>query len=142
MNPSIGEKMLSRMKELPPVRLIVISFFVVITLGTILLCLPVSSRQFVFTHPIDALFVATSATCVTGLTPFDSWTHWNTFGQMVVLCLIQVGGLGLASLTTGFAVLMRKKLGLKELWLASESANGSTLNVRSLLRIMLRFTFV
>ena len=142
MNPSIGEKMLSRMKELPPVRLIVISFFVVITLGTILLCLPVSSRQFVFTHPIDALFVATSATCVTGLTPFDSWTHWNTFGQMVVLCLIQVGGLGLASLTTGFAVLMRKKLGLKELWLASESANGSSLNVRSLLRIILRFTFV
>ena len=142
MRPKFGEKLSHYVKELPPVRLIVISFLLVITLGTLLLWLPVSSRNLTFTHPLDALFIATSATCVTGLTPFDTWTHWNSFGQAVILCLIQVGGLGLASITTGFAVLLRKKLGLRELWLASESANGNSLDVRRLLGIILRFTFV
>lgn len=142
MNPSFGEKLAGRIKETPPVRLIVISFLAVITLGGLLLWLPVSSRSLTFTHPIDAFFVSASATCVTGLVPFDTWTHWNPFGQAVILCLIQIGGLGLASITTGFAVLLRKKLGLRELWLASESANGNSLNVRLLLGIILRFTLV
>ena len=142
MNPSFAEKLAGRIKETPPVRLIVISFLAVITLGGLLLWLPVSSRSLTFTHPIDAFFVSASATCVTGLVPFDTWTHWNPFGQAVILCLIQIGGLGLASITTGFAVLLRKKLGLRELWLASESASGNSLNVRLLLGIILRFTLV
>ena len=142
MNPSFGEKLAGRMKDTPPVRLIVMSFLMVITLGSILLWLPFSSRDFTFTHPVDAFFVSTSATCVTGLTPFDTWSHWNPFGQGVILCLIQIGGLGLASITTGFSVLLRKKMGLRELWLASESANGSSLDVRRLLGIILRFTLV
>ena len=142
MNPSFGEKLAGKMKDTPPVRLIVMSFLIVITLGSFLLWLPISSRDFTFTHPVDAFFVSASATCVTGLTPFDTWTHWNPFGQGVLLCLIQVGGLGLASITSGFAVLMRKKMGLRELWLASESANGNSLDVRRLLGIILRFTLV
>ena len=142
MNLSIGERLANRIKVTPPVRLIVVSFLIVIALGTILLCLPVSSRNLTFTHPLDALFVATSATCVTGLTPFDTWTHWNPFGQVVILCLIQVGGLGLASITSGISVLLRKKLGLRELWLASENASGGSLDVKRLLGIILRFTLV
>lgn len=142
MNPSIGERLANRIKVTPPVRLIVVSFLIVIVLGSILLCLPISSRNFTFTHPLDALFVATSATCVTGLTPFDTWTHWNPLGQAVILCLIQVGGLGLASITSGVSVLLRKKLGLRELWLASENSSGGSLDVKRLLGIILRFTLV
>ncbi len=142
MNLSIGERLANRIKVTPPVRLIVVSFLIVIALGTVLLCLPFSSRNLTFTHPLDALFIATSATCVTGLTPFDTWTHWNPFGQVVILCLIQVGGLGVASITSGVSVLLRKKLGLRELWLASENANGGSLDVKRLLGIILRFTLV
>lgn len=142
MNLSIGERLANRIKVTPPVRLIVGSFLIVIVLGTVLLCLPVSSRNLTFTHPLDALFIATSATCVTGLTPFDTWTHWNAFGQVVILCLIQIGGLGLASITSGISVLLRKKMGLRELWLASENASGGSLDVKRLLGIILRFTFV
>ncbi|HIY28915.1 MAG TPA: cation transport protein [Firmicutes bacterium] len=142
MNPTLSERLIHRMKETPPVRFIVISFAIIITLGTLLLWLPMSSRNFAFTHPVDAFFTAASATCVTGLVPFDTWTHWNGFGQVVIILLIQVGGLGVSSITSGFAVLMRKKMGLRELWLASESANGDSLDVRRLLGIILRFTLI
>lgn len=83
-----------RLKSVPPVRLIVVSFFVVIMIGTTLLTLPITSRSGQFTAVIDALFTATSATCVTGLVTFDTWTHWNVFGQVVIILLIQTGGLG------------------------------------------------
>ena len=74
-----------RLKSVPPVRLIVVSFFVVIMIGTTLLTLPITSRSGQFTAVIDALFTATSATCVTGLVTFDTWTHWNVFGQVVII---------------------------------------------------------
>ena len=70
------------------------------------------------------MFTATSATCVTGLVVFDTYVYWSVFGQIVILTLIQLGGLGLVTLTTFFNIAIRKKLGYKRLQLAQESVNS------------------
>lgn len=131
-----------RWREVAPVRLIVASFFLVILVGTLLLTLPLSARDGKATHVLDAFFTATSATCVTGLVVFDTWTHWNAFGQAVILMLIQVGGLGIITFTTGFNLLLHKKIGLRNLLLARENVSGNTLDIGSLIKMILRFTFV
>lgn len=136
--PSLKKKL----KGIPPVRLIVVSFLLVILAGTILLCLPISARNGMPTAPLDALFTATSAVCVTGLIVFDTWSHWNLFGQIVILLLIQIGGLGLVTFTTGFTLLLRRKLGFRDMQLAVESTAGSVLHVRRLIKIILLFTFL
>ena len=76
-----------------PTRMITASFLAVILTGTLLLCLPISSKAREFTSLLDCLFTATSATCVTGLIVYDTYTHWSLFGQGVIMALIQVGGL-------------------------------------------------
>lgn len=136
-----GSAFPKKKKHATPVRLIVISFLVIILVGTVLLWLPVSTWNATFTPIWDALFTATSATCVTGLGVYDTYTHFNYFGQGVILMLIQVGGLGFATMATGFSVLLRRKLGLRELLLASESASGDSLDIARLLRVVLSFTF-
>ena len=83
--------LVKKIKTFAPVRLFVSSFVLIIIIGTILLMLPVSARDGRFTPVIDALFTSVSATCVTGLVVFDTWTHWNAFGQAVILLLIQYG---------------------------------------------------
>lgn len=85
---------------------------------------------------MDALFTATSATCVTGLSVYDTFMHWSYFGQGVLLVLIQCGGLGLAAFATGLTLLVRRRIGIRHLVLARESAGGSNLDVISLLRIV------
>lgn len=80
-------------------QVICISFVLLIALGTLLLTLPISSRSGRL-GVVDAMFTATSATCVTGLVVRDTWTQFTPFGQAVVLLLIQVGGLGLVTLTS------------------------------------------
>ena len=82
-------------KKLSTFQLIIISFALIILLGTVLLTLPVSSKAKCFTPFSDALFTATSATCVTGLVVHDTATYWSNFGQVVILLLIQIGGLGI-----------------------------------------------
>jgi trk system potassium uptake protein TrkH len=129
-----------RLKNVPPVRLIVISFLVVIFVGTFLLTLPICSRTYQPTSFIDALFTATSATCVTGLIAFDTWVHWNALGQVIILSLIQIGGLGVITFTTGFAIFLHHKLGLRDLQLACENTSGGTIGIISLIRIILIFT--
>lgn len=98
--------------KLHPAQLIVISFAVVITLGTLLLLLPGATRAGVNLSFIDALFTAVSATCVTGLTTVDTGTTFTTFGQLVILACIQIGGLGLMTFTTIFLVLAGQRLGI------------------------------
>ena len=83
-------------------------------LGAALLCLPVSSRSGVSSGFLGALFTATSATCVTGLVLFDTWTQWSSFGQGVILGLIEIGGLGFMSAASVFVFLLRRKVGLKQ----------------------------
>ena len=75
-------------------QLIALSFLLVILAGAFLLCLPVSSAEGTWTPFLDSLFTATSSTCVTGLVVVDTYTHWSFFGQLVILLLIQIGGLG------------------------------------------------
>lgn len=94
-----------------PGRIICGSFAFVILIGTVLLMLPISAKNGMHTPFIDAFFTATSATCVTGLIIYDTFHHWTLFGQMIILTLIQIGGLGLVTFTTFFSVLARKRWG-------------------------------
>lgn len=133
---------LKKLKDTPPVRLIVSSFFVIIVLGAALLMLPISSRQGVSTNFINSIFTATSATCVTGLVVYDTFTHWSAFGQVVILLLIQIGGLGLITFTSGFTLAMRRKLDLRDMLIVKEYTSGSTIDIPRLIRTILFVSFV
>lgn len=109
-----------------PTRLILMSFVAVILMGTVLLLLPLSTQPGQSTSLLTALFTATSATCVTGLVLVDTATHWSTFGQLVILTLIQIGGLGLVTLSTFFLALSRKKMKMRTLLAMQESTSAST----------------
>ncbi len=104
-----------------PTVLIVLSFFLLILVGTILLMLPSASRDGKGTGFIDALFTATSASCVTGLIVTDTYQHWTVFGQIVIISLIQVGGLGIITFVTFFYSLLGKKFRIRSMVLAQES---------------------
>ncbi|MFA9381136.1 MAG: TrkH family potassium uptake protein [Acetanaerobacterium sp.] len=107
-----------------PVRTITLSFAFVILVGTVVLMMPFSSRSGSFTPFFDALFTATSATCVTGLVLYDTFLQWSAIGQAIILVLIQIGGLGLLTITTFFNLAIGRKLGLRGVHLASETANA------------------
>ena len=85
-----------RNRHLGPSRILLLSFAGLILLGAFLLMLPISSRTNTWTPFLDALFTSTSATCVTGLIIYDTYSHWSFFGQFIIICLIQIGGLGVA----------------------------------------------
>lgn len=102
-------------KRFDPARTLVVGFAVMIAAGTLLLCLPISSKTGEFTPIFDCLFTATSASCVTGLTIYDTYLHWSLFGQIVIALLIQVGGLGFVTIITFFNVAAGKKLGYRTL---------------------------
>ncbi len=132
----------ARKRGMPPVRLIALSFAIIILVGAFLLTLPISSKDGNFTHPLDALFTSTSATCVTGLVVFDTFTKWTWFGQGVILMLIQLGGLGLVTFTSFFAFTIRRRAGIKELQLANEYiSNGNLADVPQLFRLICIVTF-
>ena len=131
------KKVPKTLKDMSPTRLIVSSFFVIIVLGTSLLYLPISSRNVQPASFIDTMFTVTSATCVTGLTPFDTYSQWSTFGQFVIMLLIQFGGLGIVTFTTGFTLFFRKKLGLRDMQIAKEYTSGSVLNIPRLMKTIL-----
>ncbi len=103
------------MKRFDPARTLVIGFLIIILAGTLLLCLPISSKSGQFTPLFDCLFTATSASCVTGLAVVDTYTHWSLFGQIIIALLIQVGGLGFVTIITFFNVAAGKKLGFRTL---------------------------
>ena len=126
-----------------PTQLLVLSFAVMILAGSLLLSLPIATKSGESTAYLDALFTATSATCVTGLQLFDSYTHWTLFGQAVILVLIQLGGLGLVTLTSFFHIAIGKKMGFKNMLLAAESVGNSNLgDLHVLLNSVIRVTFL
>jgi len=100
--------------KLSSVQIIALGFFIMICIGTALLMLPASSHAPGGASFLDALFTATSASCVTGLVPQDTGSYWTTFGQVVIILLIQVGGLGFMSIATLFLLLLRRRLGLRQ----------------------------
>ncbi|RBP37421.1 TrkH family potassium uptake protein [Garciella nitratireducens] len=115
-------------------QIIVLGTFALIFLGAILLSLPISARNGVRTPFINSLFTASSAFCVTGLIVYDTYTHWSLFGQIVILMLIQIGGLGFMTIITLFSLILKRRIGLKERRLLMESAN--TLNIGGIVRLV------
>ena len=101
-------------KAINSTKIIALVFAGIILLGTLLLMLPVASRSGVSCGFRPALFTATSATCVTGLVLYDTWSQWSGFGQTVIISLIEIGGLGFMSAASMVIFLFRKKIGLKQ----------------------------
>ncbi|MCP3763550.1 TrkH family potassium uptake protein [Domibacillus sp. A3M-37] len=126
-----------------PPKILVSGFAFVIFLGAYLLTLPVATRDGEGLSFLNALFTSTSATCVTGLVVVDTGTTFTTFGQLVILNLIQIGGLGFMTFATLFAFLFRKKVSLKERLILQEAFNYLTIEgvVRMVKRVVL-FTLV
>lgn len=101
-------------KRLTSFQVIIIGFLCVILTGSILLMLPVSAKSREATSFLDALFTATSSTCVTGLVVHDTASHWSLFGQAVILLLIQIGGMGVVTIAVAIAVISGRKIGLMQ----------------------------
>lgn len=113
-----------RYHRLNQVQYIALGFFFIILAGSLILTLPIASRSGEWTPFLDSMFTATSATCVTGLVVYDTFTHWNVFGQLVILLLIQVGGLGFITVGVGFSMAFRRRIGLWQRDLLKESINA------------------
>lgn len=105
--------------------LISMIFLIIILLGTMLLLLPAASRNGTSCGWITALFTATSATCVTGLSLVDTYTQWSPFGQVVLACLIEIGGLGFMSIASILILLFRGQVGMKQQMLIAQSFGTS-----------------
>lgn len=121
-------KIINRKKNITnPTRMIILGFLLVILIGTILLNLPIASENGRSIGILDAFFTATSATCVTGLVVVNTMEHWSVFGKTVILCLIQIGGLGFMTFITLGFMITGKKITLKERLLIRESYNQQTL---------------
>ncbi len=109
-------------------QIILLSFFFTILLGSFLLALPVSSASGVAVPYIDALFTATTATCVTGLVTVPTVSTWSIFGQIIILLLIQIGGLGVITVVSGFMIVLRKRIGISNRLLIQDAFNLNSLS--------------
>ena len=110
----LGILLRRKRKVLTPMQIIALAFAGIILLGSLLLTLPIASRSGESCDFLSALFTATSSTCVTGLVMFDTWTQWSGFGQVVIISLIEVGGLGFMTAASLVIFLFRKKVGMKQ----------------------------
>lgn len=126
-----GDKMARRLSR---VQTIALGFLLIIAVGTILLMLPFASRNGESVGFLNALFTATSSTCVTGLVVVDTYTNWTLFGQIVIILLIQIGGLGFISIGVFFSIFLKRRIGLKERNLIQESVN--TLQIGGTVRLV------
>lgn len=120
--------MKKRPKSISATKVIAIVFAAIILLGTLLLMLPASSRSGISCGFRPALFTATSATCVTGLSLFDTWTQWSGFGQFVIISLIEVGGLGFMSAATLVVFFLRRRIGLKQRLVMAQALSVSDMD--------------
>lgn len=108
--------------------IIMLSFIFAILIGSLLLWLPISSANHESVSYTDALFTATTATCVTGLVTLPTVSAWSIFGQAVILILIQIGGLGIITVMSGFMIALRRKMGLGDRLLIQDAFNLNTLS--------------
>ncbi|MEQ8174316.1 MAG: TrkH family potassium uptake protein [Syntrophomonadaceae bacterium] len=136
-------KSVTRVKlQLSPPKFLALSFFLLIMAGTLLLYMPFSTNSGQ-SDLLTALFTATSASCVTGLIVVDTATHWSVFGQVVILLLIQVGGLGIMSFAVFYALVLGKKIQFRQRLIMQQALNkidpGGVVN---LFRSLLLFTFI
>ena len=107
--------------KLMPVQIILIGFFVLVLLGTLLLMLPISSADGKWTDLLTASFTAVSASCVTGLVAVDTGTYWSLFGQIVILIIIQIGGLGFMSFGLVLSMLIKRRITPRESIIMAQS---------------------
>lgn len=126
-----------------PAQTLVIGFAAIILTGAILLTLPVAVQPGKEINFLTSLFTATSAVCVTGLVVVDTGTHWTTFGHIVILALIQVGGLGFMTMATFLYLILGRRIGLRQRLIIQESLNQTNLaGIVRLARYVLFFTFI
>lgn len=117
-------KLKKRLYKLSYTKIVAGGYFLLLIIGTVLLMLPISAKSGEWTSFPDALTTATSASCVTGLIVFDTFTHWSLFGQIVLLVLIQTGGLGYMTIIALISVLIGRRIGIRERGLLKESTNA------------------
>ena len=119
-----------------PGRIVPVLFSTLLTIGTVALCLPISrTNADEAPNVLAAAFTAVSASCVTGLSVVDTATHWSTFGQVVIMLLIQVGGFGIMTMATLLAILVGERLGLSQRLIAQGETHASSMgNVKAILR--------
>lgn len=120
--------------KLKGVQILALGFILVILVGALILTLPISTTSGKSTNFLDALFTATSAVCVTGLIVVDTGTYWNMFGQTVIMILIEIGGLGFMSFTTLIAIILGKKITLRERLILQDAMN--TFNIQGLVKMV------
>ncbi|MCL2596093.1 MAG: Trk family potassium uptake protein [Paludibacter sp.] len=130
--------MMSIKLKLSYTQIITLVFLVLIIFGGLLLCLPVSAKNGEWTPFINAIFTSTASLCVTGLVVYDTWTHWSLFGQVLILLLIQTGGIGIMTILTIFSVFLKRKIGLHERQLLAQSTGLMSLSgiIRLIIRIV------
>ena len=126
----------SKTSQLSGVQILALGFAIVILVGAIILTLPISSKSGNFTNFLDSLFTATSAVCVTGLVTLDTGTYWNEFGQIVIMLLIEVGGLGFMAFTTLLAILLKRRITLRDRLIMQEAMN--TFSIQGLVKMVER----
>ncbi len=128
-----------RKRHLTQTQFIAYGFMAIILAGTLLLMLPFSSRDGKVSDFISCLFTATSASCVTGLVVYDTWSHWTLFGQLVILTMIQIGGLGFITIGVFVSMVLRRRIGLKARGLMQESVN--TLQIGGMVKLAKKIIF-
>ncbi|MDQ0090725.1 trk system potassium uptake protein TrkH [Paenibacillus anaericanus] len=134
---------MSKWFKLSPPRILVFGFAAIIMVGALLLMLPIASTTGETLPFVDALFTATSATCVTGLIVVDTGTHFTTFGQVVIMLLIQVGGLGFMTMATLFTFALKRKISLKDRLVLQEAMNQNSMEgIVRLIRKVLMYSLV
>ena len=139
-NNSIN-KIYNKISSNPPL-VLALAFALLITTGGILLSLPFVSKSGHATSLFDSFFIASSASCVTGLTTLNTARHWNLYGQIIIIFLIQIGGLGVMSFASLVPLILGEKFGLKSRQILREQFNIKNLNgMIRLFRYVLIFTF-
>lgn len=118
----------NRKLKLSRTQIILLSFLATILIGSALLALPISSASGVAVPYLDALFTATTSTCVTGLVTLPTVSTWSVFGQAVILVLIQIGGLGIITIMTGLMILLNKRMGISDRLLIQDAFNLNTMS--------------
>ena len=126
-----------------PARSICLGFLAVISVGTILLCLPISSSDGTWVHPLTALFTATSAVCVTGLSVVNVGEFYSGFGQLTLVSLVQIGGLGYMTATTFLLLLFGQRFALREKVALKQTLDTPGLSgVRNLVKSIISVTLI
>lgn len=126
----IGEKEMKKRirKKMSVAHVLSLGYILTILIGTLILMTPIASKTGMRTSFIDSLFTATSATCVTGLIPFPTFEHWTIFGQIIIIILIQIGGLGFMTIITLILMLFKKNIGLYNRTILMQSAGSYTIS--------------